>query len=274
MLRDVSDLRWHGRHRSDCHLVRFSATPLTDRLRALWDFDDLGASEQRFQAQLERETTDPGRAEVLTQLARVQGLRGDFERCVQLLDKAEPLAGSNAVANVRLELERGRMFRSSGDPEAAFPLFQDAFARAVEAGEHFLAGDAAHMCAISVDDRNVMEDWTQRGLDLGEREPDAAYWAGPLLNNLAWAYHEDGDHEQALGLFRRALEARERDSDNEAAMAFARYGVGVALRALGRPGEAVVMLEPAAAWAKDSGKPDAEYDKELALAVREADRSR
>ena len=88
MLRDVSDLRWHGRHRSDCHLVRFSATPLTDRLRALWDFDDLGASEQRFQAQLERETTDPGRAEVLTQLARVQGLRGDFERCVQLLDKA------------------------------------------------------------------------------------------------------------------------------------------------------------------------------------------
>src|SRR5438876_9808525 len=101
MLRDVSDLRWHGRHRSDCHLVRFSATPLTDRLRALWDFDDLGASEQRFQAQLERETTDPGRA------------------------------------------ERGRMFRSSGDPEAAFPLFQDAFARAVEAGEHFLAGDAA-----------------------------------------------------------------------------------------------------------------------------------
>ena len=117
------------------------------------------------------------------------------------------------------------MFRSSGDPEAAFPLFQDAFARAVEAGEHFLAGDAAHMCAISVDDRNVMEDWTQRGLDLGEREPDAAYWAGPLLNNLAWAYHEDGDHEQALGLFRRALEARERDSDNEAAMAFARYGL-------------------------------------------------
>jgi tetratricopeptide (TPR) repeat protein len=153
-------------------------------------------------------------------------------------------------------------------------LFQDAFARAAEAEEHYLAGDAAHMCAISVDDRKLMQDWTQRGLDLGEREPDAAYWAGPILNNLAWAYHVDGHHEQALELFRRALEARERDPDNEAALAFARYGVGVALRALGRPDEAVAMLEPAVAWAKDSGKPDADYEKELALALREADRSR
>ncbi|TML23063.1 MAG: hypothetical protein E6G32_06805, partial [Actinobacteria bacterium] len=85
---------------------------MTDRLRPLWDFDDLDASERRLRAQLEQETSDPGRAEVLTQLARVEGLRGNFAQCAQVLDKAEPLAASNAVANVRLELERGRMFRS------------------------------------------------------------------------------------------------------------------------------------------------------------------
>ena len=95
----------------------------------------------------------------MTQLARVESLRGEFGKCADLLHRAEPLAGSNQVANVRLELERGRMFRSSGDLEAAFPLFQSGFERASEAGEYFLAGDAAHMCAIAVTDRKVMEEW-------------------------------------------------------------------------------------------------------------------
>ena len=45
-----------------------------DRLRPVWDFDDLDASRTRFRALLDEETTDVGRAEVLTQLARVEGL--------------------------------------------------------------------------------------------------------------------------------------------------------------------------------------------------------
>lgn len=200
---------------------------MTDRLRPLWDFDDLDASERRLRAQLEQETSDPGRAEVLTQLARVEGLRGNFAQCAQVLDKAEPLAASNAVANVRLELERGRMFRSRGDPEAAFPLFQDAFARAAEAGEHYLAGDAAHMCAISVDDRALQQEWTQRGLDEGD-----PYWAGPLYNNLGWSYFEAGDFTRALDLFELALEARLRDPDNQQAIEWAHDAIAEAKKAL------------------------------------------
>jgi len=200
---------------------------VTDRLRPLWDFDDLDASERRLRAQLEQETSDPGRAEVLTQLARVEGLRGNFAQCAQVLDKAEPLAASNAVANVRLELERGRMFRSRGDPEAAFPLFQDAFARAAEAGEHYLAGDAAHMCAISVDDRALQQEWTQRGLDEGD-----PYWAGPLYNNLGWSYFEAGDFTRALDLFELALEARLRDPDNQQAIEWAHDAIAEAKKAL------------------------------------------
>jgi tetratricopeptide (TPR) repeat protein len=200
---------------------------LADRLRPLWDFDDLDASEQRFRGQLEQEASDPGRAEVLTQLARVEGLRGDFDRCLQLLDEAEPLAGDDSVANVRLELERGRMFRSSGDPEAAFPLFQDAFVRALEAEERYLAGDAAHMCAISVDDVPLQERWVQRGLDEGD-----AYWAGPLYNNLGWTYFEAGDHERALELFELALEARLRDPDNKQAIEWAHEAIAEAKKAL------------------------------------------
>ncbi len=237
---------------------------MADRLRPLWDFDDLDGSEQRFRLQLEQEEADAGRAEVLTQLARVEGLRGDFDASERLLRKADALAGSSPVALVRIELERGRKLRSSGDAKASLPLFESAFARAVGTGEHYLAGDAAHMAALAAPDRKGMEAWTQRGLELGEREPDAAYWAGPLLNNLGWTYHDAGEYEPALDVFERALEVRELDADNQAAIALGRYGVGTTLRSLGRAEEAVAMLEPAVAWAEESGTPDAWFHEELA----------
>jgi tetratricopeptide (TPR) repeat protein len=238
-----------------------------DRLRPLWDFDDLDASERRFREQLDEEATETGRAEVLTQLARVEGLRGDFAACARLLDEAEPLAGSSPVANVRLELERGRMYRSSGDPEAAYPLFRSAFDRAVEAGRLYLAGDAAHMCAIAVDDRKLQEEWTQRGLDLGERDPAAAYWAGPLLNNLGWAVYDAGDHIRALDLFERALEVRERDPGNAAGIAWAQYAVGYTLRALGRADEALPLLERASATLPAAAEITEELDATRAAAA-------
>ena len=209
-----------------------------DRLRPLWDFDDLNGSEARFREQLAREGTDAGRAEVLTQLARVESLRDEFDRCARLLDEAEPLAGDDPIANVLLELERGRMFRSSGDKEAAFPLFASAFERARETGDRFLAGDAAHMCAIAVDDRALQEEWTQTGLAAGD-----PYWAG---NNLGWAYFEDGDYERSLELFRGALAAQERDPEKVARIAWVHYALAQALRMLGRADEALEAAESAA----------------------------
>jgi tetratricopeptide (TPR) repeat protein len=207
---------------------------MPDRLRPLWDFEDPDGSATRFREQLEQEQSDAGRAEVLSQLARVEGLRAEFGRCAELLDEAEQLAGDDVLANIRLELERGRMLRSSGDLEAAFPLFKSAFDRACAAGEFWFAGDAAHMCAIAVTDRELIDEWTQRGLELGEREPDAAYWAGPLLNNLGWAYFDAGEHERALELFEQALVVRERDPGNPTAIQFAKEAVEEARQALAR----------------------------------------
>ncbi|MBA3735051.1 MAG: tetratricopeptide repeat protein [Actinobacteria bacterium] len=203
-----------------------------DRLRGLWDFDDFEGTERRLHEQLGLETSDAGRAEVLTQLARVESLRDDFGACERLLEQAETLAGSSEVAKVRIDLERGRKLRSSGDPAAALPLFEAAFERASAAGQDFLAGDALHMCAISVDNVEATEQWTQRGLDFGERRPAAAYWAGPLLNNLGWSYYDAGNCRRALELFERALEVRLQDPENEAAIAFAREAVETARQAL------------------------------------------
>jgi tetratricopeptide (TPR) repeat protein len=206
---------------------------MADRLRPLWDFDDLDSTERRLSDLLETEESDAGRAEVLTQLARVEGLREEFDASERLLQQAEALAGASNTARVRIDLERGRKLRSSGDPAAALPLFEAAYARAAEAGQDFLAGDALHMCAISVDELEAMEEWTQRGLEFGERRPAAAYWAGPLLNNLGWAYYDAGDHRRALELFERAVVVRLRDPENEAAIAFAREAVEDARQALG-----------------------------------------
>jgi tetratricopeptide (TPR) repeat protein len=206
---------------------------VADRLRALWDFDDLDATEQRLSTRLTEEQDDVGRATVLTQLARVEGLRSAFDACERLLQEAEALAGGDVSVKVRIGLERGRKLRSSGDPASALLLFEAAFQQACDSGEYYFAGDAAHMCALAVsDDRIAMENWTQRGLELGEREPTAAYWAGPLLNNLGWAYFDAGEHAHALELFERALEVRRRDPENAAAIDFAEEAVQTARDAL------------------------------------------
>jgi tetratricopeptide (TPR) repeat protein len=193
-----------------------------DPLRAYWDFDDLDGSERRFRAL---------RAEALTQLARVEGLRDRFAEADRLLDEIDE---DDPRVRIRVDLERGRLRRSGGDKEAALPHFERAFAAAVEAGEGWLAGDAAHMCALAAPDQEGFVAWTNRGLELAGSSEAAAYWAGPLLNNLGWEYFDAGEHEQALGAFERALEVRLRDPENAAAIEHAREAVAEARTALGR----------------------------------------
>ena len=237
---------------------------MDDRLRGLWDFDDLAATERRLRDQLARETTDEGRAEVLTQLARVRGLHGDFDAGEHLVDEAQASSGDSLVALARVDLERGRLRRSSGNVEAALPLFESAFATASDAGHWFIAADAAHMCALAASGREGLISWTQRGIDVAEQHVEAAYWAGPLLNNLGWEYYEAGDYEDALDAFQRALAVREAEPDKRAPIEIARYAVGKTLRALGRPAEAVPLLEQATTWAIESGSPDGWFHEELA----------
>jgi Flp pilus assembly protein TadD len=238
---------------------------VSDTLRPLWDFDDLGVTERRFRELVERQSDDAGRSEVLTQLARVYGLRGDFERGEQLIEEAETLAGSSARAKARIDLERGRLRRSSGDPASALPLFETAFDTARQAGELFIAVDAAHMAAIADSGDEGMLTWTKRGIALAEpADPSVRYWLGPLLNNLGWHYYDVGDYEQALAAFERALRERERDPENRPAIEIARYAVGKTLRALGRPREAAKLLEESVAWAEAEGKPDGWFHEELA----------
>jgi tetratricopeptide (TPR) repeat protein len=86
----------------------------------------------------------------------------------------------------------------------------------------------------------------------------------PLLNNHGWERYEAEEYESALTAFERALEAREREPDNPAAIQIARYAVAKALRAVGRTPEAAALLEQAVAWTEGEGTPDAWFHEELA----------
>jgi tetratricopeptide (TPR) repeat protein len=195
---------------------------MTDHLRRYWDFDDLDATEARFRDL---------RAEALTQLARVQGLREDYESGERLLDQ---VGEQSPRVRIRVDLERGRLRRSAGDKAGALPFFERAFAAAVTAGEDWLAGDAAHMAALAAPDRAGFTAWTNQGLELARSSEAASYWEGPLLNNLGWEHFDAEEYEQALELFERALEVRLRDPGNSAAIEHAREAVAEAKKALGR----------------------------------------
>jgi tetratricopeptide (TPR) repeat protein len=239
-----------------------------DRLRVLWDFDDLDGTWERFQQALGQQVSAAERAEVLTQLARVQGLRGNLAAGDQLLDKAASTAGDSRLVHVRVLLERGRLRRSGGDPQAALPLFAAAFDLATEAAEEALAADAAHMAALAAGDHAEMVAWTRRGVELAERatDPDARSWLGPLLNNLGWACFAAGQYEEALAAFQRALRAREGDPGRRTEIEIARYAVAKTLRVLGRPAAAAALLEEAVSWTRTVGEPDGWFHEELAEA--------
>src|SRR3954452_11659039 len=115
--------------------------------RELWDFDDPPGSERRFrEAAVTAEGTD--RLVLLTQVARALGLQERYDDGHALLD--DLATGDDEVAT-RVSLERGRLLRSSGDPEAARPHFDAAEQTAAAAGLDALRVDAVHMQALVAD---------------------------------------------------------------------------------------------------------------------------
>ena len=232
--------------------------------RDVWDFNDLDLSERRFRASLEEEETAAGRAALFTQLARIEGLRGDFAAGERLLAMAEALGGAESWVLI----ERGRLLRSSGDGPSALPLFEAAFEQARAVDDGFLAGDAAHMAALVGD----MEAWTARGIELIDDDP-GRYWLAPLLNNVGWSRYEAGHFDRALDAFKEALAVRSEDPQEPHEREIARYAVGKALRALGRIDEARGQLELAVAWATEAGIETPYFHEELAECYAAAGRT-
>jgi tetratricopeptide (TPR) repeat protein len=230
-----------------------------------WDFDRPAESEARFRAELS--ALPPGSAaqlELLTQLARAQGLQRKFDAAQVTLNGVErALPGSPERVTVRYLLERGRVFNSSQQAARAVPLFRDALQRARAAGEDFLAIDAAHMLGIAAPADERLQ-WNLEALAMTEstRDPRARRWLASLYNNIGWTYHDRGDYSTALAYFEKALPAWETRGDPRNVLV-ARWAIARAYRSLGRYDEALAMQRQLATEYAAINAPDGYVYEEL-----------
>ena len=230
-----------------------------------WDFDRPAESEARLRTELASlPPAAAARLELLTQVARAQGLQRRFDAANSTLDGVEKaLAGQPPRVGVRYLLERGRVFNSSNQSERAVPLFREALDRARAAGEDFLAIDAAHMLGIAAPAPERLR-WNLEAVAMTERSEDARSkrWLASLYNNIGWTYHERGEYAAALEYFEKALPAWEARGDAGAIRA-GKWSVARALRSLGRYDEALAIQQALLTDAEKRGEADGYVYEEL-----------
>ena len=227
----------------------------------LWDFDDPAASEQRFR--MEAENADPDdRLVLMTQVARALGLQEEYDEGQAVLDDLSPTTDEVAI---RIALERGRLFRSSGDPEQARPLFEAAAQSASAARLDVLHVDSLHMLALVAEPSEQVA-MNERALAAarGSSDPAARNWDASVLNNLGKVNADACDFTAALARFEEAQAARERIGD-PARTRVARWMVAWALRNLDRRDEALAIQRALKAELDAAGETDPHVDEELAL---------
>lgn len=240
--------------------------PLPD-LASLWDFGDPAASERRFRellAEIDPAQRPHDAAEVLSQIARAEGLQRRFDAAWQTLARAESiLDGSDSRARVRIRLERGRIMNTSGDASGSVAEFEPAWAMAKRLREDALAVDAAHMLGIVVPDEGG-HDWNMRALRLAESsaDPAARRWTASLRNNIGWWLHDRGRLEEALGMFTHALAEREQ-AGRRGDTLVARWMVARCLRSMTRFDEALKLQRDLAADHAREGSEDGYVQEEL-----------
>ena len=231
----------------------------------LWDYHQPGVTEARFYALLPQVTNDPARqAELLTQIARAQGLQRHFEDAHTTLDQVQAgLSTAPALVRMRYLLERGRVFNSSGKVAEARPYFLEAWETAKAAGADFYAIDAAHMLGI-IEPPAEQRAWNHLALALTEQTTDqrAKKWLGSLSNNLGWSYFAEGDYPTALDCFTKALAAREAQG-NGGPIRIARWCIAKTQRMLGQVQEALTLQQALLAETEHLGEPDGYVYEEL-----------
>ena len=237
-------------------------------LHRLWDYNDPAGTESKFRAVLANVETldDPSyHAELLTQIARAQGLQRQFDEAHRTLDEAAAMIdGDMHRAKVRWLLERGRVFNSSGSADNAKPLFVEAWESASRQDIDGLAVDAAHMVAV-VEVSEAALKWNHKALDLANSsyDPEAQRWKSSLCNNIGWSHHSNGDYDKALTCFERALQHRQPEGKADD-IRVAQWCVARCLRSLERVEEALAIQRELEDQTADTENPDGYVYEELA----------
>jgi tetratricopeptide (TPR) repeat protein len=242
-------------------------------LDALWNFKNPAQSEQRFEAALANATPDDALI-LRTQIARTHGLRRDFAKAQEILQRLEPqIATASAEAQVRHALEWGRSFASATHPpqsqtpqalQAARGAFERAFQLAKAGQLDALAIDALHMLAFVDTAPADQLRWGREALAvvLASTQPAARAWEASIRNNIGYALHQLGRFDEALAEFQGAVVVREAGA-NAAATRIAYWMVAWTLRSLGRIDDALQIQLRLERENDAAGEPDPYVFEEL-----------
>jgi tetratricopeptide (TPR) repeat protein len=201
----------------------------------LWDYSDPAKTEQTFveiYAKFKESAAPSYLAQLLSQIARTQGLQGKFDLGFKTIQEAADICPEeDQLAKVRILLETGRLHNSSGQKERAREYFLEAKDLALNEALDLYAIDAIHMLGI-VDPPEQQLKWNLLAIELTEKTEDkrAKGWLGPLLNNTGWSYFDKGDYEAAMILFEKSLKWREEIQD-DIGIRIAKWTIARTLRA-------------------------------------------
>jgi tetratricopeptide (TPR) repeat protein len=214
---------------------------------AMWDYAQPDSTEIKFAEILpilkdSPETTYNAEyhVELLTQIARAQGMQGKFDEAGRTLETADSILTANMkTGKIRYLLEKGRILNSSGKKEASKPVFLEAYNFGKENALDYYTLDAAHMMGI-VEPPEKQLDWSLKAMGIAEASSDQRCkgWLGAVYNNIGWTYHDLKEYDNALDLFQKGLEWR-KTQNNEQTIRIAKWNVGRCLRSLEKYDEAL-----------------------------------
>jgi tetratricopeptide (TPR) repeat protein len=186
--------------------------------------------------------------ELLTQLARVQGLRGNLPMARATLDQARQMIATSTKdldpkVEVRWLLEQGRMLCLGMSPVKAQDMFDQAWTQANKKGLTFFAIDAALMQS-TIRPPKFQNEWLLKAFALAESstDPQARLWLSQLLFLQGWHAFDFRQFEKALEFFDKAMAQPRPLEEPWKVMAF-QWSRARTMRALGQVEQALAIQQ-------------------------------
>ena len=247
-----------------------------------WDLDHPDRVEATFRDLLrvakEKGTTPPDHLiELLTQLARAQGMQGKLPSAETTLREAEELLALNADrcsvgARISFLLEKGRIHYLEKTPAIARPLLVEAWTLAGKHAEDFYSIEIAQLLA-RIEPPKVQKDWTLKALSLAEDSSSerVKQCLCTIYTTLGWHFFELRQYDKALELFKKALVRLEGElpasihpSITGRKIVTAKSSIGKMLRLQGRFEEALAIQQDVLAEVDRAGRKDGGIYEEMA----------